>query len=51
MREKESENKKKVENNEREKAKKNIAIKRKSEGKQKNFHARASEIKTVLFSH
>ena len=50
-REKESENKKEAENNEREKAKKNVAIERKSEGKQKNFYARASEIKRVLFSH
>ena len=50
-REKESENKKEVKNNEREKAKKNTAIERKLEGKQKNFQARASEIKRVLFSH
>ena len=49
--EKESENKKEVENNEREKAKKNIAIERKSKRKQKNFYARASEIKRAFFLH
>ena len=50
-REKKNENQKEVEKNNKEKAKKNVAIERKSQGKQKNFCARASEIKRTLFSH
>ena len=40
-----------VEKNNKEKAKKNVAIERKSQETQKNFCARASEIKRMLFSH
>ena len=50
-REKDSEIQKEAEENVREKPKKNTAIERKLDGKQKNFYARASEIKKVLFSH
>ena len=35
----------------REKPKKNAPIERKSDGKQKNFYARANEIKKALFLH
>ena len=35
----------------REKPKQNTAIEQKSDGKQKNFFVRASEIKQALFSH
>ena len=50
--EKESETKKEAEKKEEEKVKKNVAIERKSEGKQKNFYARASEIKkkSIVFT-
>ena len=51
MREKDSEIQKKAEENVREKPKKNTAIERKLDGKQKNFYVRASEIKKVLFLH
>ena len=44
-REKESEIQKETEENMREKPKKSMAIERKLDGKQKNFYARASEIR------
>ena len=40
-----------AEKNEREKEKKDLAIERKLERKQKNFYARASDIKRMLFSN
>ena len=49
--EKKGEKKKEAEENVREKPKKNTAIERKLDGKQKNFYARASEIKKTLFLH
>ena len=51
MREKDSQIQKEAEENVREKPKKNTAIEQKLDGKQKNFYARASEIKKTLFLH
>ena len=48
--EKESEIQKEAEENVREKPKKNTAIERKLDGKQKNFYARASEKKNIVFT-
>jgi len=47
---KKSENQREAEKNEREKENQSSALERKSERKQKNFHAKVSEIKRAMFS-
>jgi hypothetical protein len=48
---KKSENQREAEKNEREKENQSSALERKSERKQKNFYAKASEIKRAMFSN